>query len=79
MVKATQSTDILLLILGSRESADNIEQDELTGVQTTLWTRKFYFLQNTLTSSGAHPASYLMGRPTLVLNLLLDESCYSIC
>jgi len=78
MVKATQSTDILLLILGSQDSTDNIVQDELTGVQTTVWTKKFSVLQNTLTGSGAHPASYLMGWPTLVLNLVLGGYCYSI-
>jgi len=76
MVKATQPTDILLLILGSLDSADNTVQAELTGVQTTVWTRKFPFLQNTLTRSGAQPASYLMVRPTLVLHLVLGGYCY---
>jgi hypothetical protein len=78
MVKATQSTDVLLLILGSRESEDNIVEAELTGVQTTVSTRKVPFFQNTLTSSGAQPASYLMVRPTLVLHLVLGGYCYSI-
>ena len=78
MVKATQSTDVLLLILGSWDSADNIVQAELTGVLTTVWTRKFPFLQNTLTSSGVQPASYLMGRPILVLHLVLGGSCHLI-
>lgn len=36
MVNATQLTGVLLLILGSQDSVDNIAQAELSGVQTTV-------------------------------------------
>ena len=51
-------------------------QNRVVGIVTVLWTRDFSCLQNLLTSSRTHPASYLMGVSIFSQGRQLDHKVY---